>query len=228
MQFGYDHLYGDIAFASECVWDFGGETLDKDGRKCLLDSPNAVAGLEYLQDLLHKHRVMPTAQDKQGADLAREGRLAMEEIWRSAVVNRRTWSINWDVAPRPKGKGGQQTLFMTNAMSIAAPTKVPDAAWLAATFLTGPEVDRSRVRAGFETPLKTNVDLLLANKPPENNQYWVDAAKYGKPLQNPAMSELFRIYGEEMAPVWQNTRAPRDAVRTLVPKIDAALTAVPR
>ena len=41
------------------VWSFGGDVLDKQGTKCVLDQAPAVEGLQFLQDLIHKHRVMP-------------------------------------------------------------------------------------------------------------------------------------------------------------------------
>lgn len=85
------------------------------------------------------------------------------------------------------------------------------------------------MRDGGAMPLKTNVDVFLANRPPENNQYWMDAYKYSKMLPfTTAWSEMNRLYNEEMDPVWQNTRVPRDALRAVVPRINDALAALPR
>ena len=227
-QFGYD--FGpSLQFTGEHVWDLGGEILDKDRRRCLLDSPNAVAAYGYLQDLIHKQRIVPAAQDRQGANLPRDGRLAMEEIWRGAVPERRTWGFAWDVAPRPRGKAGQLTLYKGNSVAVARATRAPEAAWAALTFMTGPEADRVWVRDGGATPLKTNVDLFLANRPPDNNAPWMDAYAYARLLPfTPAWAEMDRLFTEELAGVWQNTRAPRDALGALVPRIDAALAALPR
>jgi hypothetical protein len=95
--------------------------------------------------------------------------------------------------------------------------------------MTGPEADRIWVRDGGATPLKTNVDLLLANRPPENNEYWMDAYKYSRMLPfTPAWAEMNRLFNEELAGVWQNSRVPRDALVALVPRIDSALAALPR
>jgi multiple sugar transport system substrate-binding protein len=228
-QFGYDFGTA-LQFSGEHVWDFGGDLTDKDRRTCLLDRPNAIAAYEYLQDLIHKHRIVPAAEDRQGVNLVQDGRLAMEEIWRGTVPARRAWPYAWDVAPRPKGKTGQQlTLYKGNSIAIARQTGVPDAAWLTLTFMTGPEADRVWVRDGGATPLKTNVDLFLANRPPENNQYWMDAYKYSRMLPfTPAWGEMNQAFDQEMAGVWQNKRAPRDALLAAVPKINDLLAAVPR
>src|SRR5919202_5101460 len=208
MQFGYS-FDTSLQFTGEHVWDFGGDLMEKDRRKALLDSRNEVEAYEYLQDLIFKQRLVPTAQDRQGVNLAQQGRLAMEEIWRGAVPDRRTWPFAWDVAPRPKGKAGQLALYKGNSMTIARDTKSPAAAWLTLTFMTGPDADRLWVRDGGATPLKTNVDLFLANRPPENNQYWMEAYKYAKMLPfTPSWGEVNRIFTEEMAEVWQNKRAP--------------------
>ncbi|HEX2036143.1 MAG TPA: hypothetical protein VHS99_18330, partial [Chloroflexota bacterium] len=37
----------------------GGELLDKDNKTCLLNEPPAVEALQFLQDLVFRHRVMP-------------------------------------------------------------------------------------------------------------------------------------------------------------------------
>lgn len=225
-QFGYNFARG-LPFTTESVWDFGGELLDTDHRRCLLDTPAAVAGYQYLQDLIYRHRVAPTPQEQQGVNLRDEGRVAMEEIWRGAVVGMRRLPFAWDVAPRPRGKAGHLTLYKGNSMSMARDTKAPEAAWLLLTFLTGPEADRAYVKGGGATPLRANVDVFVGNTPPANSHYWIDAYKYAKMLPlNPAWSQIDRAYNEEMGELWLNRRAPRDAIRSLVPKINDILAAM--
>ena len=43
-----------------CVWQQGGSIYSEDGTRCVLDSPEAVRGLEFLHDLYFKHKIMPT------------------------------------------------------------------------------------------------------------------------------------------------------------------------
>ena len=43
-----------------CVWQWGGRIYSEDGTRCVLDSPEAIAGVQFAQDLMYKYKIMPT------------------------------------------------------------------------------------------------------------------------------------------------------------------------
>lgn len=57
--------YGLIAFWWDwklAVFQHGADFFTPEGTRCALDSPEAAAGMQFMQDLLYKHEVMPTPQ----------------------------------------------------------------------------------------------------------------------------------------------------------------------
>ena len=41
------------------ILQWGGRIYSEDGTRCVVDSPEAVAGVQYLHDLIYRHHVMP-------------------------------------------------------------------------------------------------------------------------------------------------------------------------
>src|SRR5579883_2581142 len=59
------------------VWSNGGDLLDADGLKCVLDTPEAIAAFQWLQDASTRSKVMPSPADlNQQGDLFTTGREA--------------------------------------------------------------------------------------------------------------------------------------------------------
>lgn len=53
------------------VFQWGGRFYTPDGTRCILDSPQAIAGIQFLHDLIYKHHVMPTPVEE--ASIATQG-----------------------------------------------------------------------------------------------------------------------------------------------------------
>lgn len=63
------------------VWQNGGRVFSEDGKKILLDSPEAVEAIQFMADLVNKHKVSPDAStiEQMGniGDFFRSGRIGM-------------------------------------------------------------------------------------------------------------------------------------------------------
>src|SRR5690349_12652351 len=61
---GHTLQYGLLAewalFWPICVRQWGGHFYSEDGTRCTLDSPEAIAGIQFAHDLIYKYRVMPS------------------------------------------------------------------------------------------------------------------------------------------------------------------------
>ncbi|HEY3284317.1 MAG TPA: extracellular solute-binding protein [Armatimonadota bacterium] len=53
------------------VFQWGGRFYTPDGTRCVLDSPQAIAGLQFLHDLIYKYHVVPTPAEE--ASIATQG-----------------------------------------------------------------------------------------------------------------------------------------------------------
>lgn len=55
-QYGFETRWHENVFAP-WIWNAGGEIFNAEGTKCLLDKAETIEGLQYLVDLIHRHRV---------------------------------------------------------------------------------------------------------------------------------------------------------------------------
>ena len=60
-QYGY---LGDWDLWPQFAWQWGGRVFTEDGTRCIVDSPQAIAGVQFLHDLIYKYRVMPTPAEQ--------------------------------------------------------------------------------------------------------------------------------------------------------------------
>ncbi len=71
---GRGQQYGlsfDNGIWQQLVWQYGGSMYTPDGTRCVIDSPEAVQGLQMMYDLIYKHRVSPSPQEL--SSMATEG-----------------------------------------------------------------------------------------------------------------------------------------------------------
>ncbi|MFN3730121.1 MAG: ABC transporter substrate-binding protein [Fimbriimonadaceae bacterium] len=64
-------LYFSFDAWQNIVRTFGGQLWEDGGTRCVIDSPDAVEGLQMLQDLMYTHRVVPSPQEE--ATLSTQG-----------------------------------------------------------------------------------------------------------------------------------------------------------
>jgi len=67
-QFGF---LCDWSYWPQFVMQWGGRIYSPDGTRCVVDSPEAVAAVQFMHDLMYKHHVMPTPVDE--ATMATQG-----------------------------------------------------------------------------------------------------------------------------------------------------------
>lgn len=135
----------------EWVWGNGGDLIDARG-EVVIDQPQAVEALEFMVDLLHKHRVTPegvvTYKEEESLQVFQSGnsvflrnwpyvwRLAQEKKGGSKVVGK----IGVTAVPGKSGKSAS-TLGGWN-LAISRFSKDPETAWKWVRFLTGAEAQK--------------------------------------------------------------------------------------
>lgn len=90
---------------------FGGELLTADGKKAAIDSPESQAALQYMYDVVHKHRLAPSYAN-QRADFE-DGKLAFLQATLGLVAEFRlpaskTHQFKWAATVIPKGPSGKR------------------------------------------------------------------------------------------------------------------------
>ena len=126
---------------SELVWQAGGEIVSPDGKTLLVDSDQAAQGIQFLQDLIYKDKVMaqPTPGGASG-DLFENGQAAMEADGSWLVPSHIAAGIKFGVAALPAGPAGKATSVNPSGVVVYKNTKNAEAAWEFVKCYAGPQM----------------------------------------------------------------------------------------
>lgn len=99
----------------EYLWSFGGEVIDEKG-KVVIDSPQAVQALQFMVDLIYKHRITPegvvTYMEEDARRVFQKGEAVFMRNWPYAwaLLNSDDSPVKGKVgvAPLPLGPGGRR------------------------------------------------------------------------------------------------------------------------
>jgi multiple sugar transport system substrate-binding protein len=199
------------------VWMNGGEIMTPDLSRCVMDSPEAIEGLEFYVDLSKRHNVAPTpgqAMGQDGQDLFASqliGMIADSRYAYKRFIRRRALPFGWDVAPMPRHKT-RATTFIWGGNCILRTTKYPAEAWEFLKFMSGPIGAEINIKAGNALPAYAQAAIDEVANPidpqtPPNDHYFLDAVQYGRTAPNPpqyaeyvqAMTHLADAYIEGRA-----------------------------
>ena len=124
---------------SELVWQNGGDIISADHKTSLVGSDQAAGGVQFLQDLIWKHKVMPDAAitDARG-DAIEQGQAAMEANGSWLVATHLAAGLDFGIAPLPTGPAGRATSINPTGAVVYKGTKNPDAAWAFVKYLASP------------------------------------------------------------------------------------------
>ena len=143
---------------SELVWQNGGDIISADRKSSLVGSDQAAAGLQFLQDLIWKHKVMPDAAitDALG-DAFEQGQAALEANGSWLVATHQAAGLDFGIAPLPKGPAGQATSINPTGAVIFKGTKNPDAAWEFVKYLASPAAQTKLMELRASLPANKEV-----------------------------------------------------------------------
>ena len=172
------------------VYSNGGAIVKKnaDGlaTEVALGEKAAVDALQFMQDLIHKHKVAPLPSEEAALgtpqSLLQNGRLAMWITNPGANANFKTVpGLPYDVGVFPlgatskRGVGGGGT-----GWGVGATTKLPDEAWAFVSYISSKEAELDEVKIGQTTPSRISVgtspEYLAA--PPKNAKVFSDGQEY--------------------------------------------------
>jgi multiple sugar transport system substrate-binding protein len=143
---------------SELVWQNGGDIISDDHKSSLVGSDQAVGGLQFLQDLIWKEKVMPDAAitDALG-DAFEQGQAALESNGSWLVSTHQAAGLDFGIAPLPKGPAGQATSINPTGAVVFKGTKNPDAAWEFVKYLASPEAQTKLMELRASLPANKEV-----------------------------------------------------------------------
>ncbi len=208
------------------LWSFGASYLDESMTKPAVGTEEFRDAFRFVHDLYWKHRVIGSPTDDRGQpDLVMSfagGRFAMmvASCGLAPELRRFGSSLEWDVAPVPKGPAGRATPFASYNLGINSKTNHPEAAWELLQFLTSTETVGKRAYAQVirTTPPRRPIAgswIYLGVSPPKHAQVFVDAVQYGRIDPSARFDggpEISRAIQTELVPFLQNEMPLDEAV----------------
>jgi ABC-type glycerol-3-phosphate transport system substrate-binding protein len=216
------------------VWGAGGDILNPEMTRCVMDSPQAIAGLQEMQDVIWRWRVAPSPAELSSTapiNLFIAGQLATFPGLRSAGNTAGFVQPHVALSLLPKGPAGRAYGFPGNGIGIAAPTKYPLAAWEVAKFYTSTEFQKLHYKLGIGGVVARNSTLrspeyLNSAFPREWNEYFAKGRSAMRRFPpTPLWDDISRIINAEVAKIRNNQEAPRVVAKSIVEQVNALLQA---
>jgi multiple sugar transport system substrate-binding protein len=143
---------------SSLVWQNGGDILAEDGKSTVLDQPAATGGLQFLQDLIWKHKVVPDpALFAETGDAFEQGKAAMEVNGSWLVATDEAAGLSFGIAPLPSGPAGRATSVNPTGAVVYKASKSPDAAWAFVKYLASPAAQQKIMALKASLPANNEV-----------------------------------------------------------------------
>jgi len=139
---------------------WGGDLWPKDlyaqgiAQSSLWTTPPVPESIQFIQDLAHRHRVIPP----QGAP-TRPFNMGGSALWmtdaRAGSNALKDVTFPWGLAPMPR-QVTNKTVAFTNGMMTNKGAQVPEAAWQTIKYITGEEGQVDRIRPTSAPPTRTD------------------------------------------------------------------------
>jgi multiple sugar transport system substrate-binding protein len=209
------------------VWQNGGAFFGADGKSTALTAPEAAGGIQFLQDLIYKEKILAEPALFAETGDAFEQKLAAMEINGSWLVpTDEAAGIDFGIAPLPKGPVGRFTSVNPTGAVIFKDTKSPDAAWEFVKFLASPAGQTQLMQLRASLPVSKDVLSGPYATSFEGAKVFADSLAYAKLKPSFAGYQEYvdLLQGEldENVFVTPNKTA-QAAVDSVAPKLDAML-----
>ncbi len=213
------------------LWNNGADLFNAERTTVIVDSPAAADAVQFLVDLRWKLRAWPAAAEiddllAPSKDL-KSGALGIEWLWHGGANNLRdVVQFDWDVAPNPRGARGAVAVVKGNGECILKGSKLEEEGWQWIKHIASKEGDAALVKSGRAVHRRKSTETLFNKEfhPPAATKWVVAAYNQGRVLPLvPAWTEMSRVWGEAMAPVWLNQLGARAGLAEAQRRLQAAL-----
>jgi multiple sugar transport system substrate-binding protein len=214
-------------------WQEGGDIVDKTRTKFTLHQTPAVEQMQWVADLVTRHRVHPYGDEFPGTaarDVWNSGRIGMY-VQISVYTSFNQAQFDWDIVPIPRGKT-QATRTASAGHSMTAASKNKDAAWEVLKYFGSKPAYEHFAKGGLTIPTYKEVAesplVLNPNAPPKSAKIATDAFAYARP--EPISGDWGNVGAEvtkAMAEVYAGKVDAKGALTPIVPVVESLLSKTP-
>jgi multiple sugar transport system substrate-binding protein len=218
---------------------FGGDVLDKDWKRLVLDQAAGANAVQWMADLMVKQKVSPPFTSLSGpGDRAPfiQGKTALApDIFPfiGTVHDGSKGAVEFDVAPLPKGPSGRINRNVAGTYILIKNGRNGLVGWEFMKYLASKEAQLLLAASGTVFP-----SLREAARSPEvlnppapaaqvNRRVFVEALENDKQVPEPALpvwDEITSLIGKELVPVWNGEKDARTVLQSLKGAVDAILS----
>jgi multiple sugar transport system substrate-binding protein len=219
---------------------FGGDFYSEDGTKALVNTPESIAGLQWLADLFVKTKyAIPFDPNADAQKLLPSGNIAiavLTSFFAGAAPSVIGDKFKWTVLPPPIGPAGKfATQVSSDGISMSKITKHPQEAWEVVKVYAGKFHGLNRFLNGLGSPgsrddiwtapeFKAKVPLLATNI----YDSLINPAKAPplRPWNHPAnarYNETDTALGNILQDVWLGNKKPADAANEAAKTVQSIL-----
>lgn len=230
-RFGADLLGGNGFFWS-FVFANGGQMFNAEMTATRINEAPAVAALQMLTDLIHRHRANPTPQEKQALgqrNIFNNGHAAMQLIGASNVnLYQSIEQFTWDWRPLPAGRAGPKNWAVGHDWAISSRTPAREEAWAFLQHLVSP-ASQVTLAGNYFPARRTAVERFLeeeekAGRPPKNRKMALEAMQQAVVRPNHARyDDVERVLEEELEPLWSKGGSAQTVADAIKRRIDPIL-----
>jgi multiple sugar transport system substrate-binding protein len=220
-------------YAAIKAWQEGGDIVDKTRTKFTLHQTPAVEQIQWVADLVTRHRVHPFGDEfpgTTGREAWGSGRIGMY-VQISVYPDFSQAQFDWDIVPLPKGKT-QVTRTASAGHSMTAASKNKDAAWEVLKMLGSKPSYEHWAKLGLTIPTFKEVAesplVLNPNAPPKSAKVATDAFAYARP--EPISGDWGNVGAEitkALADVYAGKLEAKAALQAIVPVVESLLSKTP-
>ncbi|MGQ9730213.1 MAG: ABC transporter substrate-binding protein [Candidatus Zipacnadales bacterium] len=202
------------------IWQNGGDIFNEDRSRCILDEPEAVEALQFVADLLLKHKVTPqtlSTERNQGLQVFSQGNIGMYMTgpWdiQTLAQATREQGLNWGIAPLPKQKRAA-TMLGTENYAICSQCKHPDEAWKLFEFLMTSHAQEYMAEQLEKMPSRLSViqGPYIHADVDYNRSVLAEALNYAiEPPNVPDWAQIRPLFQEELDNIWIGRKSAKEA-----------------
>jgi multiple sugar transport system substrate-binding protein len=231
---GFDtaKITNDFNGGQELVWGRGGRLFDEDYTKCLINTAEAIEGLQWLADLRNKHGVAPyPAQLPEGmGDAFLVQKVAMNQTGGFMInIYKTIEDFDWGIATVPAGPVRQVAYSKPNATVITAACKYPDAAWQLLKFINSEDTNKCEALEGLWPPALQSVLMSDWYLTRDTAPYDMSPTVPGllcdgqAPQLSPYAMQARTIMQNELDPVWSGDATIAEVAPIIEEKVNELL-----
>jgi multiple sugar transport system substrate-binding protein len=221
------------------IYQNKGQILDETRTKSMLDQPEAIEAVQFMVDMIHKHKVSPTGEVLEGVGALGgpfPGKLVAMHFHNSIQISvfNKTKDLDYNTAILPKGKvravSYNANPFVINAKSSPEKAK---AAWeFIKFFASTEEVQKLLAEGGFGIPILKKViysrSFVDAPTKPSNKIAFIEPLEKGYALPmdlNKCWGEWNNAINQSLSLAWMGEITAKEAMLEAHKKVQEILDA---